>query len=257
MIGKDKIKRRFRVLYVYGSEEADAARASRTKLLARAEAQLERIARGLGQRPRQDPERLARRVAKAVSAGRVGQLLRTEIHTDADGTITLSWRRDTDALAAAEQRDGLYALVTNLGPRRCSADRLLCLYKDQALSERAHHFFKGPIAVRPVFLKSNRRAAALVQVCSLALLIYGLIEAQVRTGIAPARTIPGLLPERRAGRPTGENIFKAFHGISYQRVRTTTGINYIPDPLTPAQNAILAALGLKSILPTPTPQTDR
>jgi transposase len=252
MVGQDKVKRRFRVLYVYGSEEAEAARTSRTKLLARAEAALERIAHGLAKRPRQDPEGLARRVAKAISAGRVGQLIRTDIHTQADGTITLSWRRDPEGLAAAEQRDGLYALVTNMGPRRCSADRLLCLYKNQALSERAHHFLKGPIAVRPVFLKSNRRAAALVQVCSLALLVYGLIEAQVRAAIAPAKTMPALLPERRAGRPTGENIFKAFHGLGYQRVRSTTGLSYIPDPLTPAQSAILAAHGLKSILPTRT-----
>jgi transposase len=251
MAGKDNIKRRFRVLYVYGSEEAEAARASRAKLLARAEKALERIAAGVAKRPRQDGERLARRVAQAVSAGRVGQLLRTEIATHPDGTITLTWRRDPVAVAAAEKRDGLYALVTNMGPRRCSADRLLCLYKDQALSERAHHFLKGPIAVRPVFLKSNRRAAALVQVCSLALLVYWLIEAEVRAAIAPARTIPGLLPERRAGRPTGENIFKTFHGLGYQRVRTPAGISYIPDPLTPAHSTILAALGLKSILPSP------
>jgi transposase len=248
MAGKDKVVRRFRVLYVYGSEEAQAAQASRARLLARAETALARIANGLKKRPRQNPERVARRVAKAVAAGRVGELIRTQVDTDSDGTVRLNWRRDPQALAAAEKRDGLYALVTNVGTRRCSAHRLLCLYKDQALSERAHHFLKGPLAVRPVFLKSNRRAAALVQVCSIALLVYGLIETQLRTAIAPARTIPGLLPEGRAARPTAENIFKNFHGLGYQRARTPTGISHIPDPLTPAQTTILAALGVKSIL---------
>src|SRR5207244_4526700 len=85
---------------------------------------------------------------------------------------------------------------------QCSADRLLRLYKEQVLAERSHHFLKGPLAVRPVFLHSNHRAAALVAVCSMALMVYGLVEADVRQAIAPQRTIPGLLPEGRAARPT-------------------------------------------------------
>ncbi|MGH9266209.1 MAG: IS1634 family transposase [Acidimicrobiales bacterium] len=248
MTGPDKVTRTFRVLYVYGSEEAGAARASRAKLLARAEDALARIAPGLATRPRQNPETVERRVAKAVSKGRAGTWLRTQVH-DHDGTLSLSWWRDADALADTERRDGLYALVTNLRPSQCSADRLLTLYKDQALSERAHHFLKGPLAVRPVFLKSNHRAAALVGVCSIALLVYGLIETELRHAIAPARTITGLLPEGRAARPTGENIFKTFAGLGYHRARTTNGLETISDPLTVAQQAILDALDITSILP--------
>jgi hypothetical protein len=249
MAGADKVARSFRVLYVRGSEEADAARASRAKLLARAEEALARIARGLAARPRQDPEDVNRRVAKAVAAGRVGAWLHTELSVGDDGAVSLRWWRDEAAIAETARRDGLYALVTNMSSNQCRADRLLALYKDQALSERAHHFLKGPLAVRPVFLKSNRRAAALVQVCSMALLVYGLIESEVRQAIAPARSIPGLLPEGRAARPTAANIFAAFSGLGYQRARTTNGLEYLPDPITPAQNAILTALGLSSILP--------
>jgi hypothetical protein len=249
MVGPDKITRLFRLLYVRGSEEAGAARASRAKLLTRAETALESIARGLAKKPRQDHERTARRVAKAVDAGRVGNWLRTELTEADDGTLGLSWWRDSTALAEVERRDGLYALVTNMSPRQCSADRILALYKDQTLSERVHHFLKGPLHVRPVFLKSNRRAAALVQVCSIALLVYGLIETDIRAAIAPARTIAALLPEGRAARPTAANIFAAFTGLGYQRARTTNGLEYIPDPITQAQHQILAALNIPSILP--------
>jgi transposase len=249
MVGPDKIARRFRVLYIYGSEEAGAARASRSRLLSRAEDALATIERGLNKTARQDPERVERRVAKAVANGRVGAWLRTELTTDDDGNLTLRWRRDAHALAEAKRRDGLYALVTNMTPNQCSANRLLALYKDQALSERAHHFLKGPLAVRPVFLHSNRRAAALVAVCSIALLVYGLIETETRHAIAPARTIDGLLPEQRAARPTAENIFRAFTGLGFQRVRTTTGLQAIPDPLNPAQHAILEALQITTIVP--------
>jgi transposase len=249
MVGPDHITRTFRLLYVRGSEEAGAARASRAKLLTRAEQALASIARGLAKKPRQDYQRTARRVAKAVDAGRVGNWLRTELTQADDGTLQLSWWRDRAAIAEVERRDGLYALVTNLTARQCSAQRILALYKDQALSERAHHFLKGPLHVRPVFLKSNRRAAALVQVCSIALLVYGLIETDIRAAIAPARTIPALLPEGRAARPTAANIFAAFTGLGYQRARTTNGLEYIPDPITQAQSLILAALEIPSILP--------
>ena len=254
MAGEDKIAHRFRVLYVRGSEEAGAAAASRAKLLTKAEDALRRIAVGLAARPRQDPEKVSRRVAKAVAAGRAGSWLRTEVRTGVDATVSLVWCRDEVAIADAQRRDGLYALITNMSPRRCSADRLLALYKDQFLSERAHHFLKGPLAVRPVFLKNNKRAAALVQVCSFALLVYGLIEADVRAAIAPAQTIKALLPEGRAARPTSANIFAAFAGAGYQRARTTNGLEYIPDPITSAQAAILKALGIASTLP---PQAEK
>ena len=247
--GDDKVTRAFRVLYVRGSEEAGASAASRARILARAEAALEGVARGLAARPRQDPEKVSRRVAKAVAAGQAGSWLRTELGTGADGKLTLVWARDEEAIADAERRDGLYALITNMTTKQCSADRLLTLYKEQFLSERAHHFLKGPLAVRPVFLKNNNRAAALVQVCSFALLVYGLIEADVRAAIAPAKTMKSLLPEGRAARPTAANIFAAFAGVGYQRARTTNGLAYIPDPITSAQGAILKALGIASILP--------
>jgi transposase len=249
MTGPDKVARRFRVLYVHGSEEAAAARANRDKLLSRAEAALAKMAASLDKRHHRDMEKVARRAAEAVSAGHVGDLLRTEVVPGPGGAVCLRWWRDDEAVRKAEAKDGLYALVTNMGPARCSAARLLGLYKDQALSERAHHFLKGPIAVRPVFLKSNRRAAALVQVCSVALLVYGLVEAEVRRAIAPARTVPGLLPEGRAARPTAENIFKSFAGTGYQRVRTDRGLQYVVDPLSPAQAKILEALGISSVLP--------
>ncbi len=100
-----------------------------------------------------------------------------------------------------------------------------------------------------MFLKSNRRAAALVQVCSIALLVYGLVEAEVRKGVSPARLVQGLLPEGRAARPTAENIFKAFSGLGYQRVRTDKGLQYVADPLSPAQAKILEALSISSVLP--------
>jgi hypothetical protein len=80
-------------------------------------------------------------------------------------------------------------------------------------------------------------------------LVYGLIEAETRRAIAPARTIHALLPEQRTARPTAENIFRVLAGLGFQRAHTTTGLEAIPDPLTPAQHTILDALNIPSALP--------
>lgn len=241
---------RLRVLYVIGSEERQAARTNRAKLLERAERQLTSIARGLASRPAKTLDQALQRVARALAAGRVADYLGTELSPDGR---RLRWWRDAEALAAAERRDGLYALVTNLTLREASSSRLLRLYKEQAVVEQAHHYLKGPLVVRPVFLHSNRRAAALVSVCAFAVMIYGLIEAAVRRGIEPARTIPQLLPEGRSARPTAPNIFAAFSGLGFQRVRTRDGLRDLPDPVTWAQTRILSALGVTAITPPQAP----
>ncbi|MGH2692958.1 MAG: hypothetical protein ACRDHM_10730 [Actinomycetota bacterium] len=82
----------------------------------------------------------------------------------------------------------------------------------------------------------------------MALMVYGLIESEVRKAIA-RRTIAGLLPEGRSARPTAPNIFGTFARLGFQRVRTADGLREIRHPLTPAQQQILSAIGAKSVLP--------
>jgi transposase len=103
--------------------------------------------------------------------------------------------------------DGWYALLTCL-PADIDASEVLIRYKGQEVVERRYGTVKGPLAVAPMFLKSNRRIAALVTVICLALLIFCLIERQVRAAIAPALTLEGLYVGRPA-KPTGRLIFEA------------------------------------------------
>ena len=60
----------------------------------------------------------------------------------------------------------------------------------------------------PIFLKNNRRIAALITVICLALLIFCLVEREVRRAIAPAEQLDGLYVGRPA-KPTGRLIFDA------------------------------------------------
>lgn len=88
--------------------------------------------------------------------------------------------------------------------------------------ERRYQAFKGPLAVAPMFLKNNRRIAALITVICLALLIFCLVEREVRNAIAPAEKLDGIYVGRPA-KPTARLIFEAL-----QQLRLVPG--HAPDP---------------------------
>jgi transposase len=89
---------------------------------------------------------------------------------------------------------------------------VLIRYRGQEVVERRYSAFKGPLAVAPMFLKTNRRIAALITVICLALLIFCLIERAVRAAITPATRMAGLVPGQQA-KPTGRLIFQALAGL--------------------------------------------
>jgi hypothetical protein len=111
-------------------------------------------------------------------------------------------------LAAEAATDGWYALVTNLDPTQADAAEILARSKGQEVVERRYGAFKGPLAVAPLFVQPNRRIQALVTVICLALLVFCLVERQVRRAIAPAVLLPGLYVGQPA-KPTGRLIFEA------------------------------------------------
>ncbi|MGH8896602.1 MAG: hypothetical protein ACRDZ4_06130 [Egibacteraceae bacterium] len=65
-------------------------------------------------------------------------------------------------------------------------------YKGQEAVERRYSNFKGPSAVAPTLLKSNRRIEALISVICLALLVLCLAEQALRLATAPTLTPAGL-----------------------------------------------------------------
>ncbi len=87
-----------------------------------------------------------------------------------NGRPTLRWERNEAELVATEALDGFYVLVTNLPADQYDPSRVLHIYKRQYRVERRFGDFKAPLMVSPMFLKDNRRVAALVFVVYLALL---------------------------------------------------------------------------------------
>jgi transposase len=197
-----------RRVFVHSTARAHAAATARAKKLDRATDDLDRLVRGLGSRHYPDEKAVTTRIAAIAAARRVTSYLRTETGTDpATGKPTLTWSFDQAALAVETATDGWYALLTNL-PDSVTANEILIRYKGQEVVERRYGAFKGPLAVAPMFLKNNRRITALITVICLALLIFCLIERQVRLAIAPQTTLDGLYAGRPA-KPTGRLIFEA------------------------------------------------
>jgi hypothetical protein len=80
-----------------------------------------------------------------------------------------------------------------------------------------------------MFLHNNRRTEALITVICLALLIFCLIEREVRSQLAPETTMVGIYPENRAVKPTGRLIFAALAGMRLTPA-TATNPPRIPRP---------------------------
>lgn len=241
-------RHRLRVAYIWSSEEAASVAAGRERALTTAEAGLTRIRNGLGGRHYKTRKQVDDRVAKLVGTN-ITDLITVTTGTRA-GKPTIDWHRNHQTITAAAELDGLYAIATNLpDPPQAAltAADVLKIYKDQWIVEQRHRDLKQTLRVRPVFLHNDDRIHALIAVIGIALLIYGLIEADLRRALGPDTPLPGILPEHRDAIPTARAILTAFAGL--HATYTTTGLRL--DRLTPTQRLILAHLDI----PLPWPET--
>ena len=224
-----------RALYVLSLDDQDAARAQRERQLARAADEIATLNRGVPEKRRSAAE-VERRARAIVEKRRVETLTRLSFF-EARGYPQARLERDDDTIADAERLDGRYGLATN--DNVLSPDQLFAAYKRQHLVEGRFADFKGPLAVRPIFLHTNRRIAALVAVISLALLLYGLIERTVRHGLQTLPADERRLLQQRVGRATGRKIL--------DQLRTLTAVRIRDGPLRlaqprPAQQLLLQLL---------------
>ena len=232
----------------WSSEEAASVAAARQRALDKAEAALARISNGLGGRYCKTRKQVDAKVARILT-GKVKDLIAVTTGTR-KGKPVISWARDTAAIAVASRLDGLYALATNLPGNddgtELTALEVLKIYKDQWIAGQRHRDLKQTLRVRPVFLHNDDRIEALIAVIGIALLIFGLIEAELRAAIGPGIALPGILPEGRAAIPTARAALAAFDGLC--ATYTTSGL--VLDKLTSIQRTILALLNI----PLPWPE---
>jgi transposase len=235
-----------RRVFVHSTARARAAATARAKKLDRARDDLDRLGRGLGSRHYPDEKAVIERVQTISRARRVAAYLRTEVGAQSDtGKPTLVWWFDPAAIAVEAATDGWYALLTTL-PATVTAAEVLIRYKGQEVVERRYSAFKGPLAVAPMFLKTNRRIQALITVICLALLIFCLIERAVRAAIRPDQKMTGLVPGQKA-KPTGRLVLQALAGL--RLIPAMAGQPAIIPQPTPVQARLLELLAVDPTQP--------
>ncbi len=128
----------------------------------------------------------------------------------------------TAASMAQAQRERRFVLATQvLEAQQLSDADLLRAYKGQPAVALSLPWAKNPAAIAPIFLDTPTRIAALGCVDRMALLVYTLVERQVRTRLPERRET---LPDRLAPsqRPTARTVFQLMRNlavVTLQRAR--------------------------------------
>lgn len=166
-----------RVLVVWSAGKARLDRQKRQTYLKRLLDGLEHIRRQLNQ------GRYAQRdyVVERLASVRRGNPAKPLVEVDLPGTdqaLHLKFRIDRTRLATEQALDGRYALGTNAA--QLSADEALTVFKAQDDAEKQFRAWKGPVAVRPVFLHTDQRIEGLVFITLVALLVRALVGLRSR-----------------------------------------------------------------------------
>src|SRR6266702_3187631 len=122
----------------------------------------------------------------------------------------------TERIARMEEEAGCFVLLTNVptaGALAHSAGDILKVDKDQHGTEQNYGFLKDPVMVNSLFLKTPERIEALGLVLLLALLLWRLMERQMRTHVASTgMPLPGW-DKKTTERPTAFMMMTKFVGV--------------------------------------------
>ncbi|MEA5030318.1 MAG: IS1634 family transposase [Sphaerochaeta associata] len=150
-----------------------------------------------------------------------------------------------DRLQDLRERAGCFILLTNvpsLGEEALDARALLRTYKGQYGIESDFGFLKDPLVVNDLFLKTPSRIDALGMILIIALLVWRLMERQMRLYLANEGTkLPGW-DNKPTDRPTTFMVSTVFGGIMVARMKG--GESALLSPLSQRQILFLTALGL-------------
>jgi transposase len=116
----------------------------------------------------------------------------------------------TEALVPSEDAHGWTVLATTVRPEVCTDAEMLQAYQEQHITvEPGFRWIKNPAAISPVWLEKPERIAALAMLTVVGLLVYAVIQRQVRLYLRDHdRHIPGNKGPTAA--PTAAVVFTLF-----------------------------------------------
>ena len=120
----------------------------------------------------------------------------------------------SEALVPAEDAHGWTVLATTLRPEECTDVEMLQAYQEQHITvEPGFRWIKHPAAISPVWLEKPERIAALAMLTVVGLLVYAVIQRQVRFYLREHdRQIPG--NKGPTALPTAAVVFALFTPVT-------------------------------------------
>ncbi|MDQ2829592.1 MAG: IS1634 family transposase [Chloroflexota bacterium] len=169
-----------RALVVWSPGKARLDAQLRATHLTRLEGALADLAGKVGRRPYTTTNAVQKRVRTLLAhhPGRRFVTVAVVGGTEDAAPLHLTWVRQEEALAAAATLDGRYVLGTT-APEPDAAE-ILRLAKQRDVPEKRFALVKGPLAVRPLFVHKEGRVLGVVWATMVALLLFALLELQVR-----------------------------------------------------------------------------
>jgi transposase len=175
-----------RGLVVIAGPMRHAARQGRAQALRALRADLAAVRAKIGRKRCRSVKEVQARADTCLRHSSVGHLMRAEAFATAEGCVDLRWWLDTHALWQAMQTDGRYLLVTN--DWSFTPQRMIELYRAKDGVEKCFRVSKQVLRVRPIYVHRDERIEAMLLINMLALLVYNLLEREMRQRGLPLTT---------------------------------------------------------------------
>jgi transposase len=120
----------------------------------------------------------------------------------------------TKALSPPVATFGWLVLATTVSEKTCDDAEIVRAYRDQTTTvEPGFRWIKNPAAISPVWLEKRERIAALAMLTVVGLLVYSLIQRQVRQYLQQhQQSIPGNKGD--TAMPTAAVVFESFASVT-------------------------------------------
>jgi transposase len=170
-----------------------------------------------------------------------GRPPKTELPQD---TVRYHLRVEAEAHVPSAEIHGWTVLATTVGAESCTDAELLQAYQEQHTTvEPGFRWIKNPAAISPVWLEKPERIAALAMLTVVGLLVYAVIQRQVRLYLrAHEQHVPG--NKGPTATPTAAVVFTLFAPVMLVQFAVDEQINFQVHGLQPHHRLICDAVGL-------------
>jgi transposase len=161
-------------------------------------------------------------------------------------TIRYRLRVEAQAHVPSADTHGWTVLATTVGAESCTDTEILQAYQEQHITvEPGFRWIKNPAAISPVWLEKPERIAALAMLTVVGLLVYAVIQRQVRLYLrAHNQHVPGNKGPTAA--PTAAVVFTLFAPVMRVQFVMDEQISSQVHGLQPHHLLICDAVGLDS-----------